>query len=161
MIDYHLGVEDIEPDHFVAWVFELPGCYSSGRTADEAIHSAPARLAAYYDWRARHGRPSPAANAPAQVQVAETFHAFPGHDDPDYRVNAFFEDDRRPLTQGEVDDALWLLDGTRRDLLEVVERIPPEKRAAFIAGERFQTINGILRHVAIAEWWYFDRLDLG
>jgi len=158
---YHLGVEDMEPNHWIAWVFDLPGCYSSAQTQDGAVLLAPARIAEFFDWRARRGRPSPLADENIQTQVLEVFHAYPDQADPDYIVNAFFNEDRRPLTPDEIDDALWLLQQTRADLLAAIEPVTPSRRKQRIPGdERFKTINGILRHVAWAEWWYFDRLGL-
>jgi predicted RNase H-like HicB family nuclease len=157
---YHLGVEDTEPNHWVAYVFDLPGCYSSAETQDGAVLLAPARIAEHFDWLARHGRPSPLADPGIVTQVDEIFRAYPDNEDPDYIVNAFFEDDRRPLTSNEIDEALWLAGQTRADLLAVTRRVMPDRLHRRIPGERFKHINGILRHVAGAEWWYFDRLGL-
>ncbi len=158
---YHLGVEDMEPHHWIAWVFDLPGCYSSAQTQDGAVLLAPARIAEFFDWRARRGRPSPLADENIQTQVLEVFHAYADKDDPQYIVNAFFADDRRPLKPDEIDDALWLLEQTRADLLAVVQPLSPARQKKRIpADERFKTIGGILRHVAWGESWYFDRLGL-
>lgn len=157
---YHLGVEDMEANHWVAYVFDLPGCYSSAETQDGAVLLAPARIAEYFDWRVRHGRPSPLADQGIVTQVDEVFLSYPDKDDPEYIVNAFFQDDRRPLKPDDVDDIRWLLEQTRADLLAVIEQITLTKRKKQISGERFKHINGILSHVAWAEWWYFDRLGL-
>jgi predicted RNase H-like HicB family nuclease len=157
---YHLGVEDVEPNHWVAYVFDLPGCYSSAETEEGAVLLAPARIAEYFDWRTRRGRPSPLADEGIVTQVDEGFRAYPDKDDPDYIVNAFFEDDRRPLKPGEIGDVRWLLAQTRADLLAVVEPITPTQREKRIAEGRFKRINDILMHVARAELWYFDRLGL-
>lgn len=144
---YHLGVEDIEPDHFVAYVLELPGCFGNGKTADDAIASAHERLAV------RLG-----AGSPPQVEVAEVFHSWAS--EPDYIVNAFFEADRPPLTAAEIDDALELLKKSRRALMQVVEQVPKD---AFDRGDEraaHGSITGTLLHIANAEAWYFSRLDL-
>jgi predicted RNase H-like HicB family nuclease len=157
---YHLGVEDIEPNHWIAYVFDLPGCYSSAETEEGAVLLAPARIAEYFDWRTRRCRPSPLADQGIVTQVDEVFHSYPDKDDPDHIVNAFFADDRRPPKPDEVDDARWLLEQTRTDLLAVVEPVTPTQRKKPIVQGRFKCINEILMHVAWAEWWYFDRLGL-
>jgi predicted RNase H-like HicB family nuclease len=157
---YHLGVEDMEVNHWIAYVFDLPGCYSSAETQEGAVLLAPARIAEYFDWRVRHGRPSPLADAGIVTQVDEVFRSFPDKDNPDYIVNAFFKDDRRALRRDEIDEALGVLEQTRADLLAVAERITPSRRKKAIAEDRFKRVNDILMHVAWAEWWYFDRLGL-
>jgi uncharacterized damage-inducible protein DinB len=92
------------------------------------------------------------------VQVAEVFHSFVSKGD--YVVNAFFEDDRRSLTYDEVEHGLWLLECSRRDLLALIERMSSGKLDEPVTGEVQGSIRGILNHVAWAEWWYFDRLNL-
>jgi predicted RNase H-like HicB family nuclease len=157
---YHLGIEDMEPNHWIAYVFDLPGCYSAAETQEGASLLAPARIAEYFAWRSQHGRPSPFGDVSIQTKADEVFRSFPDKDDPAYIVNAFFKDDRRPLTRAEIDDALWLLEQTRADLLAVVQPLAQDKLKARFPEKRFKTILSILRHVAGAEWWYFDRLGL-
>ncbi|MEK7784821.1 MAG: type II toxin-antitoxin system HicB family antitoxin [Chloroflexota bacterium] len=157
---YRLAVEDMEPEHWIAWALDVPGCFSSARTQEEAVANAPARIAEHFTWLTKHGRP---ASAPDSIEtaVAEVFHSFPSKEDPEYMVSAFFGDDRRPLTADDVDYGLWLLDCTRRDLMDAVTALPPDQldRPA-VAPKEFETVPGILNHIAIAEWWYFDRLDM-
>ena len=157
---YHLGVEDMEPNHWIAYVFDLPGCTSSAETQDGAVLLAPARIAEYFDWRTRRGRPSPLADEGIVTQVDEVFRSHPDKDDPETIVRAFFKDDRRPLKPDEMDDVRWLLEQTRADLMAVIEPITATRRKRGISGERFKDINDILMHVAWAERWYFDRLGL-
>jgi hypothetical protein len=157
---YHLGVEDMEANHWIAYVFDLPGCYSAAETQDGAVLLAPARIAEYFDWRTRRGRPSPLADEGIVTQVDELFRSYPDKDDPETTVKAFFKDDRRPLKPDEMDDVRWLLEQTRADLMAVVEPITPTRRKSGISGERFKHINDILMHIAWAERWYFDRLGL-
>ena len=155
---YRLGIEDIEPNHWVAWVLELPGCFSSARTQEEAVAQAPSRISAYFAWLSSHGRATFLTSERIEVQVVEVFHSFVS--EGDYVVNAFFEDDRRPLIHDEVKNGLWLLDCSRRDLLAVIQQMSSEKLSQPISGEVQGSIAGILDHIAWAEWWYFDRLNL-
>jgi uncharacterized damage-inducible protein DinB len=137
---YAVGVEDIEPDHWVAWAFAHPGLTGKGSTPDEAVASLQTVL------------------KDGDIQVTEQFRAYPSEDDPDYLVNAFFEDDKRSLTSDEVRTALDELETSRQELLRLVSRVPLDVLAQSIASEVFGSVQGILRHIARAEWWYCDRL---
>lgn len=155
---YHLGVEDIGPNHWVAWVFELPGCFASAQTQKEAIAAVPANIAAYFAWLAKYGHTMPGASDAIETEVADVFHSFIS--EGDYIVNAFFDDDRRPLTQKDVEQALRLLDYTRQDLQAVLQHSALEDLAQPISGEVQGSIHGILRHVSLAERWYFRNIGL-
>ena len=157
---YRLAVEDMEPGHWIAWALDVPGCFSSARTQEEAVTQAPAKIAEHLAWLAEHGRAGPANSI--EADDVEVFLSFPSKEDPEYIVSAFFDDDRRPLTADDVDYGLWLLDCTRRDLMDTVTTLPPDQLdRPTVASKEFETVPGILNHIAIAEWWYFDRLDMG
>lgn len=155
---YRLGVEDMEPGHWIAWIFELPGCYSTGKTRAEAISQAGASIASYRYWLGQRCPDRAFEDPYIDVHVAEVYEAV--QTEPDYLANAFFEDDRNLLTEGHIEAARCLLDSTREYLLALISRIPLVKRAETISEERFVSIDGILRHVGGAEWWYLDRLGL-
>jgi predicted RNase H-like HicB family nuclease len=78
---FQLGVEDIEPGHWIAWVFALPGCFTSASSQDEAVADAPAEIVVYFDWLTAHGEPMPAARATIETEVVSVFHAFTSEDD--------------------------------------------------------------------------------
>src|SRR3989304_7335412 len=52
-----------------------------------------------------------------------------------------------------------MLDWSRKDLIRTISPISAELREADHPGERW-SINGILKHIATAEWWYLERLGL-
>jgi hypothetical protein len=156
-----LAVEDIELDHWIAWAIDLPACYSSAGTAADAIAHAPMKIAEYFSWLSKHDSSLPAAREPLEIQVVEIFHSWASREDPEYLVNAFFEDDHRPLGYWDVNLALRLLDWTRQDLLGVIQTIPQEQLTITISSEARGSIAGILNHVAIAENWYFGQLGSG
>jgi len=155
---YRLGVEDIEPGHWVAWALELPGCFSPGSTRTEAIANAGASIAAYEHWLAMHEGRDPVDNPYMDIHVAEICQSI--QTAPDYTANAFFEDDRRALSKEDIQRVLKLLEFTRADLMAAVDKISKERRAAPIPGEADESIDGILNHVGASEWWYLDRLEL-
>jgi len=156
---YRLAVEDIEPDHWVAWVLDLPGCTSSARTQEAAVAMAPTRISQYLTWLRNHGaKPGAIPRGEMEVELARVFKSYVS--DGMYVVNAFFEEDQEPLSQEEVDQGLWLLEATRQDLIDVVDYISPEKLSKSIPGEIQGSVSGILEHIAWTEWFYFERLQL-
>lgn len=158
---YRLAVEDIEPDHWVAWALDLPACFSSAPTQMAAVAHAPDRIAEYYTWLSTHDSTLPVMSRPFEAEVVETFHSLASSEDPEYLVNAFFEDDRRPLDYWDVEVALRLLQWTRQDLLDAAGLATQEQMAAPIAGEWWASVPGILVHVASVENWYFGHFGLG
>src|SRR6478609_4900363 len=137
-MEYHLGVEDIEPYRWLAWVLDLPGCFAAADSEADAATAAPA--------------------AEVAVQVAEVFHGYIG--EGDYWVNALFADDRRPLTPADVDTGLRLLTYTRQDLTNLVAGLSPAALAARHSAVQGASITSLLQHMATAERWYFGNLGL-
>lgn len=155
----HLGIEDMEPRNWVAWVFEIPGCYARASTREEAVNLLPD---AFTEMLARLMQAGFLAfdkfKMPVEMTVAEEFRAF--ESSPDYLVNAFFENDSIPLATGDIEYAQCILDLNRRELLSILSGLPPATREQSIPGEVQKNINGILKHIGTAEWWYWDRFDM-
>jgi hypothetical protein len=158
---YRLAVEDIAPNHWIAWALDLPACYSPAQTADEAISLAPGRIGEYFSWIKRRDPLLPIPPETIDVEVVETFRSRPSRTDPEYLVNAFFEDDRRPLGYWEAVAIRRLLDWTRQDLQKVISALDDPRQQKEIPGEMRGVILGILRHVAEAENEYVGRMGLG
>jgi uncharacterized damage-inducible protein DinB/predicted RNase H-like HicB family nuclease len=156
-----LAVEDMEPNHGIAWALDLPACYSSATTAAEAIALAPQKITEYFSWLLTHNNIFPAVKEEVDVDIVETFHSFASSEDPEYIVNAFFDDDRHALGYWDVITGLTLLCWTRQDLLSTIQPIPQEQLTRTIPGEVRGSVSGILNHIAIAENWYFSHLDRG
>jgi antitoxin HicB len=67
---YDIQVTPLPPDEgggFLAWVPDLPGCASDGRTPSEAIENASAAIDEWIEEALRLGRAIP---APSRKQVA-------------------------------------------------------------------------------------------
>lgn len=156
-----LAVEDVEPNHWIAWALNLPACYSSANTITDAVAHAPQKIAEYFSWLLSHDRLMPIINEPIEVEVVETFHSFISSENPDYIVNAFFKDDYRPWGYWDNEIALRLLDWTRQDLLGVIHSTTQDQLTQAIMGEVHGSIMGILNHIASAENWYFNQLGYG
>ncbi|HET7076469.1 MAG TPA: DUF664 domain-containing protein [Chloroflexia bacterium] len=157
-MEYRLGVEDIEPYRWLAWVFDLPGCFADGDSEAGAGAAAPAAIRAYFAWLARHGAPPVVPPDAVTVQVAEVFHGYIGQGD--YWVNALFADDQRPLTPADVDTGLRLLTCTRQDLAALITGLSPAALAAPHSAAQNASITSLLQHMATAERWYFGNLGL-
>ena len=52
---YRAGIEDIEPGHWVTFVFDLPGCFSTGPSREASLADAPTAIEEHLAWLARHG----------------------------------------------------------------------------------------------------------
>jgi DinB family protein len=77
----------------------------------------------------------------------------------DYLIESFFLYDAEPLSGTDVERAFKLLDWGRQDLLDAVRGLSQQQLDENRPGERW-SINGILNHVAHAEWWYQERLGM-
>jgi predicted RNase H-like HicB family nuclease/uncharacterized damage-inducible protein DinB len=160
-MQYRIAVEDMEPDHWIAWVVDLLGCYSSAKTSAEAIAQAPASISRYFAWISQNDHTLTIPHEPVDIQIVETFRSFPSKPDPDYIVNAFFEDDRRPLSYWDVVTAQTLLGWSREALLRLVQAMNERQLNRPVPGEIRGSIAGIVAHIAGAENWYFEKFDLG
>jgi uncharacterized damage-inducible protein DinB len=97
--------------------------------------------------------------------VEETFDAYriprsevvAGGEKQDTLVESFFRYDEEPLAATDIERALKLLDWSRQDLLQVVNGLDDRTLNRTYAGERW-SINGILKHICGAEWWYQERI---
>jgi hypothetical protein len=155
---YRIAVEDMEQNHWVAWALDLPGCFSSARTQEESEVMAPTSISQYITWLKNLGYRKLPRQDYIEIEVVETFRSFVSGGM--YVANAFFEDDKRPLLEEDVEFGVWLLERTREDLLDAAHNMTEEKFAQSIPGEVQGSIQGIVEHVAWVEWWYLDRLGL-
>ncbi len=159
-----VGIENNNDDRSIAWALEHPGCFAYGRSADEARANMGRAARDYAAWVQQHGMPW--MDAPSlEVEVEETFDAYripreaaraQGKKET-YLVESFFGNDADPLSGTDVERALKMLAWSRQDLLAVLRGLSPDKLDQKYEGERW-SINGILKHIAGAEWWYQERL---
>jgi uncharacterized damage-inducible protein DinB len=123
----------------------------------------------YADWIACH-TPKPWLKSEdleaedIELQAEETWECYRINGDFEiveegFEVNAWFLHDWRPLTQTDIERGIEILTWTRDELLETVSALTQEALERRYPNERWN-ISGILKHVAGAEWWYLDRLDL-
>jgi hypothetical protein len=89
-MDYSVDVEDIEPEHWVAYVFALPGCFSSGETEVQALSRVPQEVKHWFFWMSSHAEvDDEMGNFPAEafaIGSVESFCAYSSAEDPEYTV---------------------------------------------------------------------------
>lgn len=157
---YHLLVEDLDIDHWVAFVQELPGCSGIAHTPQDAIAKVPGAISDYAAWLTGHGYTIETPTTPTQVKVSEEFHSFPSGRNSEYLVNAFFKDDERVVTQ--VDAGFWAaqMRYAEQDLMQILAQVPEEIKAGWNTDIARDALAGVANHLAGAEWWYFSHLGL-
>jgi len=158
---FRLAIEDMEPNHWVAYALDLPGCFSSARSLLEAIDQAPESIAQYIEWLKKYTTISFDTKLPIEVELVEQFQSYESGETTGYIVNALFEDDKRPLGIWDIEVAMGLMEWSRNELLDLLQRVKIEQLAEEVEGEKFGSVMGILKHIAIAENWYYDRMGLG
>jgi predicted RNase H-like HicB family nuclease len=155
---YRVAVEDMEQNHWVAWVLDLPGCFSSARSQEEAVMMAPTAISRYFTWLKNNGYRDLPRGGRSEVEIVEVFRSYVS--EGMYVVNAFFDDDRHPLSEQETAFGVWMLEHIREDLLDLLDRVPEAKIDQPVPGEVHSSILGIVEHIAWMEWWCLDRLGL-
>lgn len=133
-----VGVEDMEPDHWIAWILMIPGCYASSKTRARAIRNVPAAIHA-----------ETGITPTGKVIIAEEWRAMPAPGDPTHLMNACFAADREPLTHDDINDGIRRLRDNRRALLRQIE---PDD------AWRHEEVQPILAHIARAETSYLKAM---
>jgi hypothetical protein len=160
---FQLGIENNNDDRTIAWALDHPGCFAYGQDSDEAQVNFRQAAQEYAAWIAQHGESW--LDDEIEIIVEETFDVYfinqaferveRGRDT--YMVESFFVHDWKPLVPHEIEHALKLLAWSRADLMSVVQSLSLEKREQTYRSERW-SINGILKHIGGAEWWYQERI---
>lgn len=162
---YRIGLENNIEGRSLAWVLGHPGCFAAGPTAEEALDRLPAALENYAAWIHQKSRRPWLELGEVEYIVEETWEDYRINEQFElvegegYEVNAWFLDDWKPLTETDVQRGLQILQWSRELLLESAAGLSDDALQQVLPGERW-SIQGILRHVGGAEWWYLDRLGL-
>jgi len=161
-----VGLENGADGRSIAWALDFPGCYADGADGSSALIALPQALVAYEAWVRQHADPSWLPDlSEIDVRLVETWQCYYVADDlseasDGYEVNAWFRDDWRALSEEEIVRGLQLLRWSRADLLAALEGASQAAMEEKQPGERW-AVRGVLNHLAGAEWWYMNRLDLG
>lgn len=156
-----VGLENNIEGRSLAWVLDHPGCFAYGSDGTEAILRVPQALITYREWigeKTGHSWLSDLEDFDiALTEVFECYKVSSGN--REIEINAFFQDDTRLLSAVEIEQASQLLTWSRMDLEQLISLLTPQQREQKFSGERW-SIDGVIRHVANANWWYLSRLDL-
>ncbi len=156
-----VGLENNYEGRSLAWVLDNPGCFAYGNDGTEAILRVPHALITYREWIGEKTNDSWLSNLQdfdiALVEVFECYNNLLG--EREIEINAFFQDDTRQLSAAEIEQTSLLLTWSREDLEQLISPLTRQQREEKFSGERW-SIDGVLRHVANANWWYLDRLKL-
>jgi hypothetical protein len=159
-----IGLELNNEGRALAWALDYPGCFAYGSEGPNAVIALARALAAYQDWFNRHSETDKLSLGDYDLRIVDTWTVYTINDQYDivdggYAVNAWFRTDWKPLSDEEITRGLDLLRWSREDLLQTVSGLSEERLDMPVPEERW-SIRGILRHIAGAEWWYLDRLNL-
>jgi len=156
-----IGLENEIEGRSLAWVLDHPGCFAYGKDGTEAILRTPQALLTYREWVGEHTDISWLQDLEdfdiALTEIFECYNVKSG--DKDIEINAWFNDDTRPLSSMEIERGGALLEWSRTDLEDLISPLTREQLEKKFPGERWN-IEGVARHVANANWWYMDRLGL-
>ncbi len=155
---YKTGLEIIEPDNWVNFVFDLPGCFSQARTKKDAIDNSTESIKEYLNWREGYNYSESNQTEPIQFEIVEKFDKliYEGN----YIINAFFEADKQIFLPEEIYQIEWLLDCSRNDLANILKTLTTDQLDQTIKGEVQKNIRGVLRHIATAEVWLLESINL-
>ncbi len=159
-----VGMEQNNEGRDLAWALDYPGCFAYGKDSSEAVINLARELIVYDAWIEQHMGSSWVQLGDYDLRIVDTWQVFTMNDhyelqDGAYAVNAWFREDWKPLTSQDIERGLQLLSWSREDLLDAIDALTDEILDAAYPGERW-SIRGILKHVANAEWWYLERLNL-
>lgn len=160
---FRIGIENNNDDRTIAWALDYPGCFAYGENSEEAQRNFFQAAQEYRAWIAQQEEPW--LDEEVDVIIEETFDVYfinPSFERAErgkdtYMVESFFVHDWKPLRPHEIERALKLLAWSRANLLSLVDGLDLETRSRSYPNERW-AIDGILRHIGGAEWWYQERI---
>jgi hypothetical protein len=161
---FKVGLENNTEGRSQAWVLGHPGCFSYGKNGPEALAGVESAIQEYRQWIVSHTESSWFPSTGVEFQLEESWECYSIDENYElaqdgYEVNAWFRHDWLPLTEEDIRRGLLLLAWGREALLSMVRSLDNTTLELTYPHERW-SINGILKHIGGAEWWYLDRLGL-
>ncbi|HEY7348232.1 MAG TPA: type II toxin-antitoxin system HicB family antitoxin [Ktedonobacterales bacterium] len=154
---YDVYLEETAEGVTLALILDLPGCYASGASRQEALEHLQKATVEYHAWLRCHDEYTPDVHSPFVFNVKEVFQIA---SEGDYEIHSFFAPDAEPASEEDIEWALTLLGWQREDLLDRVGALADEKLDWKPTNTPdSQSIREMLDHIAQAEVWYMGRLD--
>ncbi len=149
-MQFHALIEEW-PDESMAYFRELPGCFSSASTTEEALQAAPAAIERYFRWLKENDIVliEEVVN-PVSVVLAERLGDLGD-------VGPLFAADRAAPTDLEIDNALNVAATARALIIELVSEVPSHLRDQVLAPGSW-SLTQHLEHIMESETWYISRL---
>jgi hypothetical protein len=161
-----IGIENDIEGRTMAWAFDQPGCFAYGRDEAESLINLPKALLDYEYWIKNHTHDPWVNFGDLDMRVVEKYDTFrlgadykPAPPGEGYEINAWFIDDWRPLSAVEIEHGLMLFRWQRDELLAGLSTLEPVMLEKDFHNQRWN-ILGIAKHIANAELWYLQRMDL-
>ena len=161
-----IGMENNIEGRSLAWALDLPGCFAYGEDEAEALINLPRSVLNYAAWINNHTNTTWLTIADFDLRVVEQFTTFrlgadykPAPPDEGNEINAWFIDDWRPLSNQEIKQCLTIFKWQRDELLAGLSTLDKDLINMTQPGQRWPII-GIAKHIANAELWYLERLNL-
>lgn len=140
------------PEETMVYFRELPGCFSSAPTYEEAIKGAPDAISTFLKWAKKNDLALiDEDSSEIEVVVKERIPAING------QSGSRFEADLAPPDDVEIDNALNVAAAVRASILELYDNISPEQRDRSISPGAW-SLTQHLHHLLEAELWYISRL---
>ena len=138
------------------WVAELRGLFVNMSSVAAAMRALPEAITGYLQWLERHGElPDPPKRF--TVSITERHQVRTDLRWGEYHVLHGFE--RPPVTQEEVGRAMRWMGSMRADTVRLIHALPRKALDWSRPGQQ-RTIREHLYHLARAERWYLERLNL-
>lgn len=161
-----IGIENNIEGRTLAWALDYPGCFAYGMDEAEALIILPKALIDYDYWIKIHTNNPWVSFEDMDLRVVEKFDTFrlgidykPAPPGEGYEINAWFIDDWRPLTPIEVEYGLKIFRWQREELLAGLSTLAPELLEKSHPNQRWNILS-IAKHIANAELWYLQRMEL-
>jgi len=161
-----IGLEFNIEGRTLAWVLDYPGCFAYGRDESEALINLTRALLDFDFWIKNHTNSPWLSFEDLDLRVVEKFTTFrlgidykPAPPGEGYEINAWFIDDWRPLSTQEIGQSLNVFTWQRDELLAGLRTLDADLLVKKNPGQRWNIIE-ISKHIANAELWYLQRLNL-
>lgn len=152
---YSVTLEHGSDGSYLAWVHELPGCFVRGASREDVATKLPGAIEDFLTWLRESGERVDEVGRIDIAVVEEAESIVETSEDTEALVLA----DREPLTSEDWATIERWLTHSRRNVLEILERIPEEGLQSQLDGSS-RTVREELMHIAFVELmyavWTFD-----
>lgn len=144
-----IGLEYGVNSQMLAWALDYPGCYAYGQDNAEVLLNFTRRLLEYEAWIDLHADATWLRLFNLDFRIVEAFKpAKSKQGDGISGSSAFFKDDRRALTQEEIEHALLIYRWQYEELMAGLEFLP-EISNAIMKQERNLGIETLMNQIAV------------